>query len=179
MAPAFTLILQGSAVGTLALLCYQDWDKRSVSWPLFPFLFGVLLALQLQSQPAATVGVTVLVNVGLLTVLVATLRLYVYLRWPNLRLQDCLGSGDVLYWLVVAVCFSPTGFLLYLLGSSLIALLMTGIMHWRNPQPLSTWRVPLAGIQAGCLLVLLTSRWAAPDKAGYLLSENLLAALLP
>jgi hypothetical protein len=158
------LPLELAAGCLLLLISYQDWQARSVSWPAFPLLAGCLFTSRLLRDPLALIGWESGCNLLLLALLLATLALYVRVRFRvgNLRLHDCLGSGDVLFWLVLAGYLSPPDLLLFLLGSSLVSLLLVGL---RAVQPLpgyTTLTVPLAGIQAACLLVLLVSRWLLP-----------------
>lgn len=177
MEPYLARGLEIVAATVLALMCYQDWRARSISWPAFPVLGGALLALRLLHEPVALVGLHLAINMGLVAALVAALWLYVRLRFHSLALRDCLGSGDVLYWAVVAVYFSPDAFLVYFLSSSVAALLVAGLaQRYRAPAP-DAYRVPLAGIQAGCLLLLLGLQAALPTWAARVVNENLLTAL--
>lgn len=155
----------GLAIGAgsiLALMCYQDWQARSISWPAFPALGVALVALHLLRTPAAEVAGQVAVSWAALVILLAALTLYVRLRFRNLRLRDCLGSGDVLYWVLAALYFAPAGFLLYFLGSSVVALITAGVAQWRRPDALAAFRIPLAGVQAACLLLILVVQNLAP-----------------
>lgn len=162
------------AAGLLALMSYQDWQTRSISWPAFPALGLALLAGRLWRLPALQVGQELLLSWASLALLLALLALYVRWRWPALALRDCLGSGDVLFWAMAAVYFSPEFFLAFFIGSSLVALVVAGVMYWRQPVAAASLRIPLAGVQAACLLVLLLFEQVLPDGAAYPL-----AALLP
>jgi Flp pilus assembly protein protease CpaA len=172
--------LQLGTVSVLALMCYQDWQARSISWPAFPLLGTLLLSLHLLREPAWLVIQQVAMNWGILVVLIAVLVLYVRLRFRGLRLWDCLGSGDVLYWAVAAIYFAPPGFLLYFLGSALAALVTAGLAQWQRlataPQP---FRIPLAGIQAACLGLLLGLRALAPAWTAPWAATDLLTVLAP
>ncbi|MDB5267929.1 MAG: hypothetical protein JWP58_969 [Hymenobacter sp.] len=155
----------GLAIGAgsiLALMCYQDWQARSISWPAFPALGVALVALHLLRAPAAEVAGQVAVSWAALAILLAALTVYVRLRFRNLRLWDCLGSGDVLYWVVAALYFAPAGFLLYFLGSSVVALITAAVAQWHRPVALAAFRIPLAGVQAACLLLVLGIQYLAP-----------------
>ena len=159
------LALELVAGGLLLLISYQDWQARSVSWPAFPLLAGCLLTSHLLREPWALVGWQSGCNLLLLALLMAVLTLYVRVRFlaGGLRLRDCLGSGDVLFWLALAGYLSPPDLLLFLLGSSLVGLLLVGVRAVRPLPGHPTTTVPLAGIQAACLLVLLAGRWLLPD----------------
>ncbi len=152
------------AGGLLLLISYQDWQARSVSWPAFPLLTGCLLTSRLLREPWALVGWESGCNLLLLLLLLATLALYVRVRFRagGLRLRDCLGSGDVLFWLALAGYLSPPALLLFLLGSSVVGLLLVGLRAVRPLPGHTTVTVPLAGIQAACLLGVLLGKWLLP-----------------
>jgi predicted ferric reductase len=164
---SFSLLCEALAVGLLAFMCYQDWQARSISWPAFPVLGALLLLSQLPGQSMAMVGEQVMMNWGLLTVLVLVLRGYVRWRFRHtgLRLRDCLGSGDILFWAMAAVYFSPGGFWLYFLGSCLGALLISLLVVslTQRQRGNTFFQVPLAGLQAACLLVVVVAHWLYPQ----------------
>lgn len=155
------------AAGLLALMSYQDWQTRSISWPAFPALGLALLAGRLWQLPAAQVAQELLVSWASLGVLLALLALYVRWRFPTLALRDCLGSGDMLFWAMAAVYFAPESFLTFFIASSLVALLVAGAMYWRQPSSTATFRIPLAGVQAACLLLFLVAEKTLPADTAY------------
>ena len=149
-------------IGLLALMSYQDWQTRSISWPAFPALGLTLLTGRLWQLPAVQVGQELLVSWTGLALLLALLALYVRLRFPTLALGDCLGIGDVLFWAMAAVHFSPEAFLAFFIASSLVAALVAGGMHWKQAASDSTLRIPLAGVQAACLLLFVVAEKVLP-----------------
>ena len=155
------------AAGLLALMSFQDWQTRSISAPAFPALGLALLAGRLWQLPAAQVGQELLVNWASLVLLLALLALYVRFRFPALALRECLGSGDVLFWAMAAVYFSPEAFLTFFVASSLAALLVAGGMYWRQPSAAATFRIPLAGVQAACLLLFMVAEKVLPTGTAY------------
>lgn len=179
MASYLPLGLEIGAGSLLALMGYQDWQTRSISWPAFPVLAALLVTLRLQQAPAAQVALQVAVSWGALATLLAVLTLYVRLRFRGLRLRDCLGSGDVLYWGVAALYFAPAGFLLYFLVSSAVALVVAGLAQWRRPAIAGEFRIPLAGVQATCLLVLMGGQNFAVSWSVTRATTDLLMALTP
>ncbi len=164
------------AAGLLALIAWQDWQARSVSWPAFPLLTACLLAGRLVGEPVGVVGIQVAFNVGLLAVLLATLALYVRLRFgPGTQLRHCLGSGDVLLWLALATYLGPAGLLLFILLTSLASLLLVGLGAIRRLPGQAVLTIPLAGLQATGLLGLLAGEWLLPPS----LSTTLFSAFDP
>lgn len=172
------LALQAGAGLLLALISYQDWQARSISWPAFPALGLVLLLARLWYEPAALVAGQVAVNWGVLLALVAVLALYTHWRL-RLGLWSCLGTGDVLFWAVVAVYFSPAGFLLFLVISSIVALATALLVRLRTTTAIEAFRIPLAGVQASCLLLLLGVQAMAPAGVLKWVALNQLTELLP
>ena len=155
---------------TLGLICWQDWQTRSVSWPAFPLLTGFLLACRLVKEPMAAIGAQSVGSLLVLAILLGTLWLYVRLRFCNINLSlaDCLGSGDILFWLALTVYFPPSGLLLFLLSSSLVGLLCVVLRLIRPLPGATTLTIPLAGIQAACLLPVLASERLFPALLGKL-----------
>jgi Flp pilus assembly protein protease CpaA len=164
--------LELAAAGLLALISWQDWRARSVSWPAFPLLAGCLLASRLLQEPTEAIGYQSAVNGLLLGLLLLTLALYVRLRFgaAGRGLGQCLGSGDVVFWAVLAAYFSPPALLLFLLLSSLAGLLLVALGLVRPLPGQAALTVPLAGIQAACLLGVLAGRWLLPGWAPTLLT---------
>ena len=157
MEPYLTGGLNLAAAGLLILISWQDWQARSVSWPLLPALAACLLTCRLLHEPAAAVGYQSVTNLLLLATLLAVLAIYVRLRFgaAGLPLSACLGSGDVVFWLVLAGYFSPPALLLFLLLSSLAGLLLVAVGLVRPLPGQAVLTVPLAGVQAACLLLVL------------------------
>jgi hypothetical protein len=158
------LVLELAASFLLLLISYQDWQTRSVSWPAFPLLAVCLVASRFLRQPAIVIAWDSGCNLLLIGLLLATLALYVSWRFRStgLRLSDCLGLGDILFWLILAGYLTPPDLLLFLLSSSMVGVLLVGLRVVRPLPDQVTLTVPLAGIQAACLLALLTVRWLQP-----------------
>ncbi len=170
------LSLKVLTASLLVLIAWQDWQARSVSWPAFPLLTACLLTARLLGEPVAMVGAQVACNVVLLAILLATLTLYVRLRFgPGARLRDCLGSGDVLLWLALATYLGPAGLLLFILLTSLASLLLVGLGTIRRLPGQAVLTIPLAGLQAAGLLLLLAGEWLLPPS----LSATLFSAFDP
>jgi len=170
-----------TAIGLLVLISWQDWRTRSVSWPAFPLLAGCLLAIRLLRESAMLVGWQSAGSLLVLGLLTGILAIYVRLRFRTggLYLRDCLGSGDLLFWLVLAVYLSPATLLLFLICSSLVALSLAGLRLVRPLPGEVALTIPLAGIQAGCLVVLLASEWVPGRTAEVNLFQPLLCLLPP
>jgi Flp pilus assembly protein protease CpaA len=164
------MIFSGLLAGELAsaalllLICWQDWRTRSVSWPVFPLLAACLLACRLGSEPLGGIGAESAASLLAVSILLSTLWLYVRLRFRTTGrgLLDCLGIGDVLFWLVLTIYLPPVQLLLFLFGSSLAGLLLVALGSFRALPGEQVITIPLAGVQAACLLGLLAGQHLFP-----------------
>ncbi|MBO0360812.1 hypothetical protein J0X19_22825 [Hymenobacter sp. BT186] len=161
----FTIIHYSAEVLAFSMLIsmlVQDWRWRGVYWYFFPLLAVLFFGLRLDQQPLETVLADSAVNVAFVVLQMLVLSLYVRLRFAA-SLQAYLGLGDILYWLAVAVFFSPVVFILYYLSSLVVALLTFLIVRRVVSKPIDA-RIPLAGLQAGYLALLLLVSWLSPTK---------------
>ncbi|BAU54921.1 hypothetical protein MgSA37_03100 [Mucilaginibacter gotjawali] len=77
-------------------------------------------------------------------------------RWVNIT-TELLGWGDILLLLSIAFYLSVLNFLFYYLVSLAISLIVWLI--WQVFSGKENRHIPLAGLQAMCLLVFLMSDW--------------------
>ena len=136
----------GLLVACLLLIAFQDFRERAVNWYLFSVAF-VICAFQASLYlDWIEIMINFGINLTLLVVLFTTLLCYLLIRFGRnqLSLWNYLGLGDVLFFIVLAICFSPFNFVIFTVVSLMISLL-TSILF------LSGRTVPLAGIQALCL----------------------------
>jgi hypothetical protein len=153
--PVLLLLL---TVVTLSFIAYQDFHSRAVTWFFFPLLglCGVGLAyIELRSIPL--LGRYIAINCGFLLLQLVILRLWFYFRKKERTafIDHAIGKGDILFLLAAGCFFSPVNFFLFYLLSlvfSLIAYLTLRL--WPAIAPKSP-TVPLAGLQAACLLLCL------------------------
>lgn len=148
------------ALGVLVSILLQDWRWRGVYWYAFPLLAALLLTSRLTTDSPATVLTAAAVNAAFVGGQLLILGLYVRVRFAA-PLSAYLGAGDMLYWLALTVFFSPALYVLYHLGSLLLSLIaFLGLRHLL-PSPIDN-RIPLAGLQAGFLALLLLGSWLLP-----------------
>lgn len=153
-------ITESMAIIVLLIMLVQDWRWRGIQWPLFPLLASLLLISHFTINPAAVVLTDAAINSMLVGLQVLLLAAYVRLRF-RASLLHYLGVGDILYWLACAMYFSPTVFLSYHLVSLLIALCGHLLFSRFYLAPRSA-RIPLAGFQAACLVLVILLFWVAP-----------------
>lgn len=150
-------MIAAATILTLVLLMvvvYQDFYYRAISWLLLPALF-VLLALLRSTQLPWQEMLTIFgINVGFTLFLLVGLSAYFSLK--ELRLvniaEGYLGSGDILFLLVLAVVFPTLTFILFTIGSFLLGILF---FLFNQLRPKAEPTIPLAGLMAALLVVYL------------------------
>lgn len=143
----------------LLAMFYQDLKYRAISWFIFPSLaLSITLFLINKEIPFLTIAENFIINnlllilqLGILTVLFS----FREKRWVNIT-NGYLGWGDILFFAAISPYFSPVSFVAFYCVSLLITLVITIPFFIKTPQ---TFKIPLAGLQAITLTVLLTVNW--------------------
>ena len=140
------------------MIFVQDLRSRSVYWFLFPLLAITLFLYKLEMQGAADTWPSVLVNIGFLVIQFFLVCAWFTLhngKWTNITV-DLLGWGDVLFLLSIAFGLSVFSFLsFYILSLTIIC------FYWISIRAVgeSNKQVPLAGLQALLLFMVLSADW--------------------
>lgn len=110
----------------LLIIAYQDFKTRYVSWVLFPVGYILCLINSSLQLPYQELGMYLAINTGIILVLILILMIYLVIRHgkEGLKLGSFLGAGDVLFFLLASVCFSPFNFIIFCLISFLTALII-------------------------------------------------------
>ncbi len=136
---------------SLALITFQDYRYRAVSWFLFPIAALALFFINFHNVSFEQILVNQLSNLGFLCL--QFLILLLFFRVRNISSQDILkkqiGLGDVLFFIVLALGLPTTLFILFFVGSLIVSLAAGLILFSKST-------VPLAGLQSAMLLVLIT-----------------------
>ena len=132
-------------IGLLGVVVYQDFKSRSISWFLIPLLFvGFVANALLKIEPNELItylGINFLLV--LLNLIGVTLLLSIKeKKWVNI-IDNYLGLGDVLFFVVITVAFSPFNFVAFYLGSVLLITLIYGSVILINKK--RNTLIPLAG----------------------------------
>jgi hypothetical protein len=154
-------------VCVLGVVVVQDFKSRAISWFLIPLLFiGFIIYGLLIINPEELItyfGINfMLVAVNLLCV-----TLFISIkekRFTNI-LKDYLGLGDVLFFLVLTVVFSPFNFIFFYLGSILLTALIYGALILFNKE--KKMLIPLAGIMSLILIVTIAAEQIIPSFQFY------------
>lgn len=138
----------------LALCCmaWQDFADRAIDWYFFPLVLVLLIGNSVLAKGFSWTSVGL--NMGL--VLVQLFFVHLYLRWTRghslMHGERMLGWGDVLFFLLLTLAFSPLNFIVFYIASLGCTLLLTLMIRWAG-RPMPT--IPLAGCQALLLAVVL------------------------
>ena len=137
----------------------QDLRQRAVYLLLFPLLFVVsYFYVKNELTPFDW-------KVNGAFVLLQLLVLWVYFSIKEKRtinyINKYLGLGDILFFIVLVLWFTPVNFILFFVGSLIITLIGTIIF---KPKSITSYKIPLAGIHALFLaLVILLRESFFPD----------------
>jgi hypothetical protein len=127
----------------LAIIAYEDFRYRAVRIVWFVVAAAALLVLEWPRL----YWIEPLINSGFILLQVTLLTCYFSLKeqqWINIT-HHYLGLGDVFFWGLAAIWFSPVNFIVFFLGSLLAMILpLWGLYHRAGKD----FRIPLAGIQA-------------------------------
>lgn len=154
-------MLKTAAAALLITVWAQDMRTRSVSWPVFPLLALCGLGLQWgPGYPPSEVLMPVSVSLLFLVVQFALVKLYFTLkRGKKVVLADSLiGWGDIAFMACTAFMLPVLTFILFYMVSLL--LILVGWLLYARIRKAGGNHIPLAGLQALLLLLLLAGDWA-------------------
>lgn len=162
------ILIKSFAVVLLAILFWQDLQDRAVSVVLFPLLLFCFIGVGLTNN-AYQAGAW-LPGLNLVFLLVQMGILYGYF-WLTRGKQTpvfgtVLGWGDILFWLVTCVLFSPANYIVFFLSSLLFSLLLHLVIGFVFTGT-NKVKVPLAGHQAFFLLILIACQYCIPTLDFY------------
>jgi phosphoglycerol transferase MdoB-like AlkP superfamily enzyme len=150
-------LIQLLTLTCLILIFYQDMRYRAVYWWCFPVLMLLLIFIK-----QTYVGMEdTLIDTGFVLLFFAfqMILLWAYFAIKNKKpvniFKHYLGLGDVLFLVALAGYLSPVNYVLFYIASLVVVLLYTLIEQklYKQVNP----QIPLAGLQASMLLLLLTA----------------------
>lgn len=154
------LLLPILLISLLAVLTVQDFKSRAISWFLIPLLFIGFIAYGLIEIELDELVLYFSINSYIVLSCLFGVTLIVSLRAKKLTniLKEHLGLGDVLFFLILTVAFSPINFLGFYIGSILMSCLIYGVIILSNKK--ETIPFPLAGGMSLMLIIaLITSHY--------------------
>lgn len=147
------LILKILLVLICALIAFQDFKERMVSWILFPAMGIVLAFLYIKQVSFNQFYPFVLSNFVLVSIII--LLLYGYTKYIAKRefINVSFGLGDLLFFYALALGFPTLTFMVIFTVSMLFALVTFLIVN--RKQEMQT--VPLAGLMGLCLTCVIVA----------------------
>lgn len=160
---------------SLAVIVFQDFKQRQISWFLIPLAFTGFVCKAVFYKNS--VAHDFLFNVAF--ILLQLICLTVYFSVKNKKLLNImdtyLGLGDILFLVVVCTVFSPVNFILFYLFSMILTLL--GVLVYNSFSRKQTNTIPLAGSMAAMLLVLVIITIIFPRLNFY--NDSLVLNIMP
>ncbi|PCI94578.1 MAG: hypothetical protein COB15_13740 [Flavobacteriales bacterium] len=154
-------------IGLLGVVVVQDFKSRAISWFLIPLLFIGFIGYALLKMEIIELLTYFGINLTLVltNLLVVTLVISIKEKKPTNILTNYLGLGDVLFFLVLTVVFSPFNFLAFYLGSILLtAIVYGGIMLISKQKKML---IPLAGAMSLLLIISIIVEQFVPSIQFY------------
>ena len=154
-------------ISLLGVLVFQDFKAREISWFLIPLLIVGFVVLGLQRIGPEELLTYFGINFMIVALNLLGVTLIVSLKERQLTniLKNYLGLGDVLFFLVLTVVFSPFNFIIFYLGSILItALIYGGIMLFNKKKKAL---IPLAGAMSLLLIFTIVIEQITPSFQFY------------
>lgn len=139
---------------TLLIIFFQDLERRSVVWILFPLVAATgIVNYMMHADARRLFFQNTGFNLAFVLLLLLVLKFYFMLKkTPNLRQQ--IGSGDVVFWVACTCIFSPLNFLLYYILSLIFTLVAHLLTINISPKQKKLGTIALAGWQSFYLLLL-------------------------
>jgi hypothetical protein len=139
------------------MIFIEDMKQRSV-WIFYFILAFIFIFMEgLLEVGLIHLGSTFLVNIIILFIVFFLTHSYFKLKnKKNFYWRDVIGTGDIFFFIISALTFSTSNFILFLNFTTLLSLIMY------LPRILSPagymYKIPLAGIQAGfsCIIQIIS-----------------------
>ena len=149
------LALQFITIGFLLPVIWQDFSSRTIHWPLIASS-GIFLGINcyIENGPFDSISL-VLKNLAFLIVLMSILVGYYVFRQRSTRsiINTSIGSGDLFFFLIMALSFSFLNFMFfYFLGLLFSLTIWLAFRMLINVKDIS---VPLAGMLSAYMIILL------------------------
>ena len=150
-------------IGLLAIVVFQDFKSREISWFLIPLLLVGFIFYSLQQIRTEELLAYFGINLMLVILNLLGVTLMVSLKEKKLTniLKNYLGFGDILFFLVLTVVFSPFNFIAFYLGSILITGIIYGGIILANRQ--KKVLIPLAGAMSLLLIATIITEKFIPS----------------
>lgn len=148
------LILLIILIALLIVIVFQDFKWRAISWFILPLLLITIITKALSDIDLKELMINSGIN--LLIVLINLLGVTLLISFKEKRLTNIidnyLGLGDILFFIILCTLFSPINFILFFLGSILLITLIYGLISLIKQKQVL---IPLAGAMSALLITAL------------------------
>lgn len=137
----------------LAVIVYQDFRYRAISWVTLPLLFAAFATNTVLKTDFSSFLQSFLFNSGFIVFQLFAVTAYFSLKNRAITniTSKYIGWGDILFFVVTAAVFSPVNFIVFYLVSLIITL--ASALIYRLVKQTSTFEIPLAGAMALVLIL--------------------------
>ena len=154
-------------VWLLLIVVIQDFRYREISWFLIPLLIIVFVSKGLITISPLELVRFSFINCAFVGIQLALLSAYVSLK--NKRLifivNSHLGLGDILFFIVICIAFSPANFIVFYVSSLVFALIVFVI--YKLIVKNNNEHIPLAGMIALLLVIVILLKLLLPQLNFY------------
>ena len=162
------VIIKILLIALLALLTYQDFRHRAISWIGPVAVFCLLVFKGLLTLSFSKLGSDFLINELILFVQFSILIIYFRMKGYSFKgfWKNVMGTGDLLFLVCISAAFAPVNFILFLLAGLVFTMIGYGIMillKIGKEKP-----IPFAGLLAVFMIFLLITqsfgKWDSYDN---------------
>lgn len=160
-------LIDCSAFALLFVVAFQDFRHRHISWFLIPALIVVFTLKALNVISFLNLFQFFLINVGFILVQLLALTIYFSIKnkkWTGI-VDSYIGLGDILFFVVICVAFSPVNFVVFYLGGLIFTTVVYGIYFLLNTN--ANKEIPLAGIFAILIMMYMLTNYFFPQLDFY------------
>ena len=150
-------------ISLLAVVVFQDFKSRAISWVLIPLLFIGFIAYGILTIEVGELITFFGINLYIVfsSLLGATLIISIKNRKLTNIINTYLGLGDVLFFVVLTTVFSPINFILFFIGSIFITGIIYGVFSLFNRKQVVL--TPLAGAMSLLLIISIIIEQLSPS----------------
>lgn len=139
----------------LMLISFQDFKQREISWILIPLCSLALLFRATQFAAYDIILKNTLLNITFVALQLLLLTIYMSIKNKKAVniLREHLGLGDVLFFVVLCIAFSPINFIVFYVISMMATLI--GFVAYTAISSQKAKEIPLAGAMASFLVIAI------------------------
>ncbi len=161
----------------LGMIAYEDFKFRAISWWWLPLL-GIALAVPALSHIQGKMLITYF-SLNALFIIIQFIILTLYFSLKNGKLinilNQYLGIGDVLFFIIIGLFFAPVLYITFFIFSLFITL--AGFLVWKSTTK-NNATIPLAGALALCLCIAILYNTIVMEQYGFYQSDMIMAKMI-